>query len=140
MDDPDFQPKTVDNAFPSLEKLAHMSEDEFCGLYSGTAVTRAKRAGMARNAAIALGNSQDERAEPILNRMLANHDQALARGHAAWALRHLAGNSSKAALEHARSSERDDYVLSEIDWAIENTTCPAPAQTNTSRPLKLHRS
>lgn len=140
IDDPDFQPATVDNAFPSLGKLAHMSEEEFRSLYSGTAVTRAKRAGMARNTAVALGNSQDERAEPILNWMLANHDQPLARGHAAWALRHLAADDSKVVLERARSIEQDEYVLCEIDWAVENTTCPSHVQRDAVHSLKLHRS
>jgi epoxyqueuosine reductase len=137
MDDPDFHPKTVDNAFPSLDTLARMSEEEFRALYSGTAVTRAKRAGMARNAAVALGNSQDERAEPILTWMLTNHDQPLARGHAAWALRHLADHDAKPILEEARRSERDRYVLDEITWALENTSKSDQRGSNGVHSLEL---
>lgn len=138
VDDPDFQPRSVDNAFPSLEKLARMSEEEFRTLYSGTAVTRAKRAGLARNAAVALGNSRDERAEPILRRMLARHDQPLARGHAAWALRHLTGDDAGDSLEQARRIENDRYVLSEIDWAIENAPETSKPSSDSARPLVLH--
>lgn len=133
-DDPDFQPASVENAFPSLDFLARMSEDEFRDTYSGTAVTRAKRAGMARNAAVALANSRDERAEPILRWMLTNHDQPLARGHAAWALRHLTGEDARPALDEALGNERDDYVRSEITWALENTTTRPNEQ-----PLTLYR-
>src|SRR5215213_2776337 len=49
--DPAFQPKTIDNAYPSLHWLLKMTELEFREMYRGTAVLRAKRRGMARNAA-----------------------------------------------------------------------------------------
>jgi epoxyqueuosine reductase len=118
IDDTDFAPRTVDNAFPALEFLADMTEDEFRATYSGTAVTRAKRAGLARNAAIALANSGDSRAEPVLLRMLYHHDAPLARGHAAWGLGRLAGRAALAALEGARLTERDGYVREELDAAL----------------------
>lgn len=110
----EFQPATVENAFPSLERLATMSSEEFYATYSGTAVIRAKRAGMARNAAIALGNSNDERAEPVLRRMLIDHDEPLARGHAAAALARLTGDGSRTTLLRAERAEQDAYVLGEI--------------------------
>ncbi len=117
--DPDFQPATVENAFPSLERLATMTRDEFYATYSGTAVTRAKRAGMARNAAIALGNSGDSRAEPILTQMLRSHDEPIARGHAAWALGHLTTGASRTTLRRVRANESDPYVLGEIRQALD---------------------
>jgi epoxyqueuosine reductase len=117
-DDPDFQPRTLDNAFPSLEFLARMSETEFRAAYSGTPVTRAKRAGLSRNAAVALGNSADPRAEPILRWMLSSHDEPLARGHAAWALGRLCGAGARPALDRARRTESDKYVVSEIEAAL----------------------
>ncbi len=55
-DDDAFRPHSTKNAFPSLRWLLTMSEDEFRETYRGTAVLRAKRAGLARNAAVALGN------------------------------------------------------------------------------------
>lgn len=119
VDDPDFAPRTVENAYPSLEFLATMSEQEFRATYSGTPVTRAKRAGMARNAAIALGNSGDQRAEAILIRALLDHDEPLVRGHAAWALRHLTGDESTSQLLSSLTNERDPYVRDEIRLSID---------------------
>ncbi len=116
--DPDFQPRSIENAFPSLEHLARMTEEEFRAIYSGTPVTRAKRSGMARNAAIALGNCADERAEPILRWMLAEHDEPLARGHASWALRHLVGEDARKPLDRALVTERDHSVRNEIEIAL----------------------
>jgi epoxyqueuosine reductase len=98
--------------------LAGMCEAQFRATYSGTPVTRAKRRGMARNAAVALGNSGDERAEPLLQ-LLLKHDEPLARGHAASALRQLAGEDAVAALRRVLKSERDAYVQSELIAAIE---------------------
>jgi epoxyqueuosine reductase len=120
MTDQDFQPATVENVFPSLDFLATMTEQEFRATYSGTAVTRAKRAGMARNAALALGNSNDQRAESILTTMLATHDEPLARGHAAWGLRRLLGDDATSPLERALSDEHDVMVQEEIRWALEH--------------------
>lgn len=117
-DDPDFVARSPDNAFPSLELLATMDEAAFRRTFGGTPVTRAKRRGMARNAAIALGNSHDERAEPILTEMLLSHDEPLARGHAAVALRQLMGSSAGPVLLRAERSERDDYVRTEIALAL----------------------
>ncbi|HMM41110.1 MAG TPA: tRNA epoxyqueuosine(34) reductase QueG, partial [Thermomicrobiales bacterium] len=118
-EDPDFQPATVENAFPSLERLATMTSDEFYATYSGTAVIRAKRAGMARNAAIALGNSGDPRAEAILIRMLRSHDEPLARGHAAWALGNLTLGASQTELRRAERRDNDPYVRGEIRRALD---------------------
>src|SRR3954470_7641513 len=54
--DPAFLPRHVDNAYPSLHHLLEMSDRTFRERYRGTAVMRARRAGLARNAAVALGN------------------------------------------------------------------------------------
>jgi epoxyqueuosine reductase len=116
--DPDFAPSTIENAYPSLEFLARMSDEQFRTTYRGTAIIRAKRRGMARNAAVALGNSGDARAEPILRWMLQSHDEPLARGHAAWALRRLAGDEATVPLRVALGRERDNDVMSEIREAL----------------------
>ncbi|MFW6074704.1 MAG: tRNA epoxyqueuosine(34) reductase QueG, partial [Chloroflexota bacterium] len=117
--DPDFEPATIDNVYPSLELLATMDDKQYLDLFAGTAVTRAKRRGLARNAAIALGNSGSTDAYPILRRMLYEHDEPLARQHAAWGLQHLAPGLARADLAAARGNESDPSVTEEIDWAIE---------------------
>jgi epoxyqueuosine reductase len=118
VEDDAFAPRALDNAFPALEWLVTATEPEFRATYSGTAVTRAKRGGMARNAAVALGNLASAAAEPILLRTLAYHDEPLARGHAAWALARLLGVESRVALERARRRETDAYVREEIEAAL----------------------
>jgi epoxyqueuosine reductase len=118
VDDPDFAPRSLDNAFPSLQLLAEMDVEQFREIYRGTAVKRAKRAGLARNAAVALGNSGDPGAEPILQRMLYHHDTPLARGHAAWGLGQLLGSAARGTLARARAMERDDYVREELDATL----------------------
>lgn len=131
-DDPDFQPATLDNAYPRLDWLLTMSEAEFRATYSGTAVTRAKRRGLARNAAVALGNSADPHAEAPLRFALREHDEPLVRGHAAWALWHLLGDAALSALRMARASECDAYVQQELDIALGLRPYPDAADKNPS--------
>ena len=119
--DPDFQPATADNAFPSLELLATMDHEKYVEVFAGTATTRARRRGLARNAAIALGNSGDERAGPILLHMIQNHDEELARAHAVWALAHLTGRKARRSIERILSHERSEMVIVEIQHALETT-------------------
>lgn len=116
--DADFAPASIENQFPSLELLLTLDEAGFRARYSGTPVTRPKRAGIARNAAIALGNSGDPRAAPILARALRSHDSALVRGHAAMALRRLIGEDARGELDRARAVEPDDWVRGEIELAL----------------------
>jgi epoxyqueuosine reductase len=55
-----------------------------------TALSRAHREQLSRNAAVALGNSGDPRAVPPLVRAVREHPLELVRAHAAWALGELA--------------------------------------------------
>ena len=104
-DDPDIQPAHLDNAYPSLTWLLTMTEEQFRERYQGTAVLRAKRRGLARNAAISAGNSADDSLIPILAETLAGHDEELVRAHAAWALGALGGRTARAALERYRGRD-----------------------------------
>jgi epoxyqueuosine reductase len=117
--DPAFLPASVEHAYPALRRLLTMTEEEFRATYRGTPVTRAKRRGLARNAAVALGNMGTEDDVPHLTRVLAEHDEPLVRGHAAWALGRLGGNAARRALEATRSAETDISVRSEIGAALD---------------------
>lgn len=75
---------------PALTAWLTMDETEYAAHFHGTALTRAKRVGLARNAAVALGNAGDVAARPALSEAAARHDDAVVREHAAWALRQLA--------------------------------------------------
>jgi len=117
--DPAFLPRDKENAYPSLHRLLTTTDTEFRATYRGTAVTRAKRRGLARNAAVALGNIGTERDLPILEATLADHDEPLVRGHAAWALARLAGADANTHLRHRLDVEPDATVLAEIRSALE---------------------
>jgi epoxyqueuosine reductase len=98
-----------------------MSDEEFRATYRGTAVLRTKRRGLARNAAVALGNVVDDRAIPLLISALTQHDESLVRGHAAWALGRHADRTARQALERALAVESDDFSRVEIRLALEST-------------------
>ena len=119
--DPAFLPKTVENAYPSLHRLLAMSDAEFRQIYRGTPVTRAKRRGLARNAAVALGNLGSDADVPILVETLDHHDEPLVRGHAAWALARIGGSRATNALNRRRDTEQVDGVRGEIQIALEVT-------------------
>lgn len=116
--DPAFPPATVENAYPSLRRLLAMAQEEFAATYGGTPVLRAKRRGLARNAAVALGNVGSEDDVPVLAAALCGHDEPLVRGHAAWALGHLGGVEARTALERVRRPEPDPAVGEEISAAL----------------------
>ena len=116
--DPAFLPRAVENAYPSLRRLLALTPEEFAATYRGTPVTRAKRRGLARNAAVALGNvgSRDDVASLVV--ALSTHDEPLVRGHAAWALGRLGGAAARRALERALRGDLDGYVREEIRAAL----------------------
>jgi epoxyqueuosine reductase len=114
--DPAFRPTTINNAYPSLPWLLTVDEAGFQATYAGTPVPRAKRRGMARNAAVALGNIGTEADIPLLAGVLADHDEPLVRLHAAWALGRLGG---RRVLERAAIHDRDPDVRAEARIALE---------------------
>ncbi len=116
--DPAFLPQDIENAYPSLHALLAMSDDTFRQRYRGTAVMRAKRNGMARNAAVALGNiGTEDDARPLLAALL-GHDAPLVRGHAAWALGRIGGAEARSGLALAWQREHDPDARAEIALAL----------------------
>ena len=69
---------------PALDWLAEMSAEQFRETFRGSAIRRAKHAGLRRNAAIAMGNSGREEFVPVLERMMQD-SEASVREIAAWA-------------------------------------------------------
>jgi epoxyqueuosine reductase len=65
--------------------LLSMDDDAFRTTFRKSPIKRAKRRGLARNAAVVLGNIGDERDVPVLARAC-NDPDPLVRQHAAWAL------------------------------------------------------
>jgi epoxyqueuosine reductase len=116
-----FTARALDNVYPRLRWLLTMTEAEFRETYRGTPVLRTKRSGMARNAAIALGNSGTDADLERLEQVVATHDTPLVRGHAAWAMSHLNPVASEPFLRQQLVSEPDTYVCDEIRVALD---CP----------------
>ncbi|HZS62477.1 MAG TPA: tRNA epoxyqueuosine(34) reductase QueG [Gemmatimonadaceae bacterium] len=78
----------------AAEMLA-LDDAGFRERYRGTAVTRAKRHGLARNAAVVLGNRGDKRALPVLERAATQDPEPLVREHAAWAAERVRATASR---------------------------------------------
>lgn len=70
-----------------------MSRAEFSARFKGSAMKRAKRRGLARNAAVVLGNVGTAEDIPVLEAAL-EHDELLVREHAAWALGRIGSRSA----------------------------------------------
>lgn len=80
---------------PALEWLAEMTPEEFQENFRGSAVRRAKRTGLRRNAVIAMGNSGDQSFGPLLKKLAADEDQVVAES-AAWATKKLSRSDAGA--------------------------------------------
>jgi len=103
---------------PALADLMALDDDGFRRRYGTSAIRRTKRRGLLRNAAVALGNSGNPAAVPILARTIEAEPEAIVRGHAAWALGQLGGALARRTLERSRGHETDPGVKSEIESAL----------------------
>ncbi len=83
-----------------------------------SAMRRAGRHQLKRNAAVALGNSRQLGAVPALCRALASDESPLVRGHAAWALGQLGGADAEQSLLEAERSDVDPGVRAEAQAAL----------------------
>jgi epoxyqueuosine reductase len=88
------RPAAVDGRFEadprwaeaSLADLLALDEAGFVRLREGSPIGRATRAGLARNAAVVMGNRGDPRDREALERARDGHDAPIVREAAAWAL------------------------------------------------------
>jgi epoxyqueuosine reductase len=101
---PSFEPRPGLLA-PELAELASLDEEAFRGRFRRSPVKRAKRRGLLRNVAVALGNSGDAARRPVLERLARDADPVVA-GHARWALARLSRRSLGAAAPPVRSPQR----------------------------------
>jgi epoxyqueuosine reductase len=82
--EPKLQPQPWLAALDAGELLG-LSEEEFARRFAGTALLRARRRGLLRNAALVLANAGDRSALSALRRALADAEE-LVRDAAAWAI------------------------------------------------------
>ena len=68
------------------EILAIRDDQEFSQRFTGTALIRAGRAGLLRNACVAAANLGREDLSPLLQKLARNDSSPIVREHAAWAL------------------------------------------------------
>jgi epoxyqueuosine reductase len=83
----EFQPR-VGLVNPALDWLAEISTEEFRETFRGTPVSRTKRAGLRRNAVIAMGNSGREEFLPLLEKLMGDEDETVAEA-AVWAVNEI---------------------------------------------------
>ena len=113
--DPNFGRR--DLASLDLIALLDLTDDQFRQQFAGTPLMRAKRIGMQRNAAVALGNLGAASAVPALTRALQTAPP-LVRQHAAWALGRIATPDAQSALQSAQTAEPDAATRAEIRQAL----------------------
>jgi len=106
---------------PDLVELLFLTSSGYRRLVRGTALSRVSRQRLARNAAIALGNSRSRAAEAPLARALREHTSALVRAHAAWGLGALGLPliEGRQALERAEADDEDREVRLEARAALD---------------------
>ena len=113
-----------------LIELMGMSQEEFSRRFKNSPVKRAKRRGLLRNVAIALGNWGSAEAVPVLVAALED-DEPLVRGHVAWALGKIASrpdcpqetvSACAAAIDGRLSVEVDEWVREELSLALEEAS------------------
>ncbi|WP_331123309.1 HEAT repeat domain-containing protein [Longimicrobium sp.] len=97
-----------------------MTQEEFSARFKGSPIKRAKRRGLLRNVAVALGNWGVPEAVPALAVAL-NDEEPLVRGHAAWALGRVGTEAARQALRGRERVEEDAWVREEIEAALGET-------------------
>jgi epoxyqueuosine reductase len=88
---PEFQPR-AGLVNPALAWLAELSVEEFRETFRGSPIRRTKRAGLRRNAAIAMGNSGNSEFLPLLDQLTADEDESVSES-ADWARKRLLASS-----------------------------------------------
>jgi epoxyqueuosine reductase len=93
--EPAFRPRT-DLETVNLIEVLGLSDEDFRKRFRGTAITRAKRRGLLRNAALLLGNQGNPAALPAL-RHARSDTEPLVREAAQWAIEQIEGKQRLAA-------------------------------------------
>jgi epoxyqueuosine reductase len=116
-----------------LVELMSLSQAEFSARFRRSPVKRAKRRGLLRNVAVALGNWGSPEAVPVLAAALSD-EELLIRGHAAWALGRIGGLQAREALRSRLGVEGDAWAREEISLALEeaeDTSSPSSTASGT---------
>lgn len=112
----EFEPRAGMNPADLVELFA-LDEPGFGERFRHTSLWRAKRRGVLRNAALALGNHPVSEARPALLRGLSDAEP-LVRAASAWALARVAERTAEGALRERLAVESDPRVRSEIQASL----------------------
>jgi epoxyqueuosine reductase len=93
----------VNRVAPRLLDLLQLDRAAFNRWFKGTAILRAKRRGLVRNACVAAGNWGSEEALPLLRRLLED-EEPIVREHAAWAIRTITQGREQPIIRPATAS------------------------------------
>jgi epoxyqueuosine reductase len=119
--EPAFQPHPRAVA-PDLLGLMGLDDADFRQRFQASPVLRARRRGLLRNVAVALGNWADPAAVPALSHALYDAEP-LIRGHAAWALGRISAARGREAVRTALMTESDGWVREELTASLEAIAC-----------------
>lgn len=121
--DPELTTGSLEES-PDPVALLRMDSSAFQQRFGGTAVTRAGRQGLSRNAAIALGNRAAPGDVEALAQCLSAEPDPVVRAHAAWALGAIGRPEALAVLRSRALEEADPMVLDEIASAVDGDQAP----------------
>ncbi|MGK5090498.1 tRNA epoxyqueuosine(34) reductase QueG [Deltaproteobacteria bacterium TL4] len=114
--EPGFQPRSG-NVMPDLKALMFLTPEAFSQRFKGSPIKRAKRRGLLRNVAVALGNWGSLEALPALKHGL-NDPENLIRTHSAWALGKTGSRQAQQLLLKRLEQEPNAEVQQEIIKAL----------------------
>ena len=109
--EPDFQQK---QDTLKLIDLIQINQEMFSKRFKGSPIKRIKRRGLLRNVAVALGNSGNKQAIPILVKVL-DDEEPLIRAHVVWALGELSGSEILPVIREKLNNESEAIVLEEME-------------------------
>jgi epoxyqueuosine reductase len=109
-----FYPLDLDRAAPALAQLLALTPARFEAVYAGTALERAGRDQLVRNACLAAANGGQAGCAPLLSGLL-DDASPIVRGHAGWALARLAGAAAAPRLRLALERETDATTRLELE-------------------------
>jgi epoxyqueuosine reductase len=112
-----FFPIDLDRAAPPLEQLLGLTPAGFGSRYGGSALERAGRDQLVRNACLAAANGEQTDLAPLLAGLL-DDASPIVRGHAAWALGKVAGQGAREAIRMRLELEKDAGARKDIDETL----------------------
>ena len=121
---PEFRPEAgVGPRLDLVELLSIASDEAFRLRFRGTPLTRPKRRGLLRNAAVVAANVGATAAVPLMIERIENDPEPLIRSHCLWALSQLDSKLAAPIAERTLKGDADPLVLEEAKMILNPTGC-----------------